>query len=74
MIRYLLFIAKLKYQESLDGYGTDRCDLFLGRVDLLEKLLMANVKYIPSMQQLTQMDTLRFGRCSSKTHPNFRIF
>ena len=59
MLRYLLFSAKMKYQKTPGSYGTDQCDLFLGRVELLEKLVAANVSYIPTMQQLTQMDMLR---------------
>ena len=55
MLRFLLFSAKLKYQQSTH----EQCDLFLSRVDLLETLVQANASYIPSMQQLTQIDVLR---------------
>ena len=59
MMKYLLFNAKVKFLHSGDSSGVALCDTLLGRVDLLKQLVNEHCSYIPTIQQLSKMDTLR---------------
>ena len=59
MLKYLLFNAKIKFLSVMDNKGVNQCDMCTGRVDLLNLLVVANCAYIPSIQQLTKLDSLR---------------
>ena len=59
MMKYLLFNAKIKFLSVMDNDAVDQCDMCMGRVDLLNLLIVANCAYVPSIQQLTKLDSLR---------------
>ena len=59
MLKYLLFNAKIKFLSVMDTKGVDQCDMCIGRIDLLNLLVVANCSHIPSVHQLTKLDSLR---------------
>ncbi len=61
MLRYLLFKAKLKFLTCGLQSGVEQCGLYLDRVNLLDQLLTSSCCYLPSLQQLTKPDQLRYG-------------
>lgn len=61
ILKYLLFHAKVKLQKVGDNSGVGLCDQYLARLDLLTLLVKDNCPYIPSMQQLTKVEILRYS-------------
>nr|XP_054759360.1 zinc finger FYVE domain-containing protein 26-like [Lytechinus pictus] len=59
MMRTLLLNSKLKFLGSGDSASLELCDTYLGHVDLLNMFVSNNCTDIPSIQQLTQIDTAR---------------
>ncbi len=59
MMKDLLFNAKIKFLSAMDNEGVDQSDMCIGRVGLLNLLVVANCANIPSIQQLTKIDSLR---------------
>ncbi len=59
VLKFMLFHAKMKFLKAGDNTGVAQCDAYLGRIDLLKLLVAANCSYVPSIQQLTKMDSLR---------------
>ncbi|CAH1802978.1 unnamed protein product, partial [Owenia fusiformis] len=59
MLRYLLFNAKMKFLKGHDTSGIEQCEVYRSRVDLLSLLIKANCKDIPSILELTKIDSLR---------------
>lgn len=59
IIRELLFRAKVIFLKSGDASMTAQCDGYQARVDLLKILLEDNYPDLPTLQELTKMDTAR---------------
>ncbi|KAK7502719.1 hypothetical protein BaRGS_00005969, partial [Batillaria attramentaria] len=59
IIRELLFRAKVIFLKSGDSSMIGQCDGYQTRVDLLKILLEANYPDLPTLQELTKMDTAR---------------
>ena len=60
MMKYLLFHAKMKFIKTGENQGMARCDMYQSLVDLLGLLVTANYKDLPSLQELTKMDSVRY--------------
>ena len=61
-MKHLLVSAKVKFHGVHDSVGVSQCDLCLDRVKVIDLLVANSIQYIPSVQQLTQMDKLRYRR------------
>ncbi|XP_046355808.2 zinc finger FYVE domain-containing protein 26-like isoform X1 [Haliotis rufescens] len=59
MMRQLLFQAKLKFLHCGENQGVGLCDMYQTRVDLLKILVGDNYKDLPSIKELTKVDTVR---------------
>ncbi|XP_052767439.1 zinc finger FYVE domain-containing protein 26-like isoform X2 [Mya arenaria] len=59
MMKYLLFHAKIKFTSHGDNGGMGRCDLYTGMVDLLGLLVVDNFRDLPSLEELTKVDSVR---------------
>ena len=60
MMKTMLMSAKIRFIKSDDTGGVSQCDVYIDRVNLLDQLLTNNCSYIPSVDQLTKPDTLRY--------------
>ena len=59
IIRELLFRAKMIFLKGGDSGMIAKCDAYQTRVDLLKILLEANYPDLPTLQELSKMDTAR---------------
>ena len=59
VIRQLLFQAKIGFQNMGDSGMVDQCDVYLARVDLLRVMVGANFQDLPTIRELTKMDSVR---------------
>lgn len=59
MMKYLLFHAKIKFTSDGDNGGMGQCDIYQGLVDLLGLFVVDNFRDLPSLEELTKMDTVR---------------
>ncbi|XP_076441937.1 uncharacterized protein LOC143280973 isoform X2 [Babylonia areolata] len=59
IIRELLFRAKMIFLKGGDSGMIGKCDAYQARVDLLKILLEANYPDLPTLQELSKMDTAR---------------
>lgn len=62
MMKYLLFHAKVKFTKCGDNAGMGQCDKYQGLVDLLALLVTANFRDLPSIEELTKVDSVRWVR------------
>ena len=46
--------------KTEENQGMARCDMYQSLVDLLGLLVTANYKDLPSLQELTKMDSVRY--------------
>ncbi|KAK3587800.1 hypothetical protein CHS0354_042763 [Potamilus streckersoni] len=58
MIKYLLFHAKMKFIKCGENHGMTQCDQYQGLVDLLGLLVSANYRDLPSIHELTKVDSV----------------
>ena len=61
MMKYLLFHAKMKFTKCGDNFGMGQCDKYQGLVDLLALLVVDNYKDLPSIDELTKVDSVRYS-------------
>ncbi|XP_013400771.1 zinc finger FYVE domain-containing protein 26-like [Lingula anatina] len=59
MMKYLLFNAKMKFLSCGNSNGIAQCEMYSGRVEMLNLLVASHCKHIPSLQKLTQLETVR---------------
>ncbi|KAK6181134.1 hypothetical protein SNE40_009062 [Patella caerulea] len=59
MIKQLLFQAKMKFLKCGDNKNIGQCDMYQTRVDLLKILVEANYRNLPTIEELTKVDTVR---------------
>lgn len=59
IIRELLFRAKMIFLKGGDSGMIAKCEAYQARVDLLKILLEANYPDLPTLQELSKMDTAR---------------
>ncbi|XP_053395117.1 zinc finger FYVE domain-containing protein 26-like [Mercenaria mercenaria] len=59
MMKYLLFHAKMKFTKCGDNAGMGQCDKYQGLVDILALLVVDNYKDLPSIDELTKVDSVR---------------
>ena len=59
MMKYLLFHAKIKFIKTGENQGMAQCDMYQGLVDLLGLFVTANYRDLPSLQELTKVDSVR---------------
>ncbi|ESP02327.1 hypothetical protein LOTGIDRAFT_238051 [Lottia gigantea] len=71
MISQLLFQAKMKFLKLGDNNGIGQCDMYQTRVDLLKILVESNYRNLPTIEQLTKVDTVR--RLRDKLISNERL-
>ncbi len=64
MMKSMLFNAKMKFLSAADMEGVHQSDMCSGRIGLLNLLVVANCAFVPSLQQLTKMDAVRWGDAS----------
>ena len=61
MLKSLLFSAKIKFVSASHNSGLEQCEIYLDRVNLLDLLVTHNCVHIPSVQQLTKIDVVRYA-------------
>lgn len=59
VMKQLLFQAKLDFLQTGDTGMTELCEVYLGRVDLLDIMVKANYQELPTIKELTKQDTVR---------------
>ncbi|KAH9515330.1 hypothetical protein Btru_014177, partial [Bulinus truncatus] len=59
VMKQLVFHAKLDFVDTHDVDMMDQCDLYLGRVDLLQVMVEANYQDLPTIRELTKQDSVR---------------
>ncbi|KAL3872697.1 hypothetical protein ACJMK2_035906 [Sinanodonta woodiana] len=58
MMKYLLFHAKMKFIKCGENIGMTQCDQYQGLVDLLGLLVSDNYRDLPSIHELTKVDSV----------------
>ncbi|BFZ12118.1 hypothetical protein BsWGS_15157 [Bradybaena similaris] len=59
VMKQLLFQAKLDFLHAGNTGLTELCEVYLGRVDLLNVMVKANYQDLPTIQELTKQDSVR---------------
>ena len=55
----MLFQAKIGFQNTGDSGLVDQCDTYLARVDLLRVMVGAHFQDLPTIKELTKIDSVR---------------
>ncbi|GFO26040.1 Zinc finger fyve domain-containing protein 26 [Plakobranchus ocellatus] len=59
VMKQLLFQAKIGFQNAGDSGMTAQCDTYLAHVDLLRVMVGAHFQDLPTIKELTKIDTVR---------------
>ena len=73
MIELILYHAKLKFLKSGDFDGIELTDSYRSHIEMMKVLLESNWHRIPSMQELTQPESLRHLRDQLTGNEHFNL-